>query len=1297
MGKELEIEKLKGGENYHTWTFAVKNLLQFKGFQKCITDPVSETDAGKLQNCQAILALSVEPQLYVHIQNCSSGLEIWKTLKNLFDDKGLSRRISLLRSLISTRLEDCENMQQYVDKIKNCANKLTGIGFDMGNEWIGSILLAGLTENFAPFIMGIEASGVDVEADSIIAKLLDSQASGGAKAEAFIAKKKFNKNFKGPRNCYICGSKNHISPNCDKKKDGAGGSGGAGGSKGAGSSRGAGNARNAFIALLSRSEQCDWYIDSGASSHMTPHADLLTGLKPAKVSQVLSANSAKMKVQHSGNANLRINGEQINVNDVLHVPDLAANLLSVCKIVNNGNSVLFDKNGCTIRNASNEVIARCKAENGVYKFRGSGEACMLSRANAESSNNVVTWHRRFGHIGYQNLLTMRNGAVVGMKFKENASAIAKCETCAMGKQSRLPFPASERKSTQLLELIHSDLCGPMENVSIGRAKYFLTFIDDYSKKVFCYFIGQKDQVLEKFIEFKMMVENQTEKRIKTFRTDNGKEYLSGKFDNFFAANGIRHELTCPYTAQQNGVAERYNRTMVERARCLLHDAELPKTYWAEAVNMAVYLINRSSRAALKDKTPEEIWSGVKVDVSHLKIFGSPVMVHVPKERRKKFDYKSRKLIFVGYDERSKGYRCIDRATGKLTVSRDVIFFEKPDKLTINIDDGEPESDSVEDVKEDQNDQNDQNDSVKPEENVDLEASAEAEEEPKDEVIELDDTIPSPEGRDPDYVPDESIGQIRDTPITTRSRGNQFRHFQSSHFAFFVDPSTVGQAKSSECAESWRLAMDEEIKSHGDNHTWSLVKLPEGRKAIKAKWVFKTKRDENGEILRYKARLVAKGCSQKYGIDYDETYSPVVRYSSVRLLIALAVQKKMKIHQMDAVTAFLQGDLDEDIFMEQPEGYDDGSGRVCKLNRAVYGLKQAGRQWNLKLDAALLGFGLKKSRMDPCVYFRENAKLLIAIYVDDFLIFYKETGELDEMRNLLNGAFKMKDLGPAKSCIGIRIRQTGKSIELDQTHYVLEILERFGMADCKPVQNPCDTNQKLSKELVNDGNSLVDIVPYQEAVGSLLFLMQATRPDIAFAVNNVSRFNGNHSEIHWQAVKRIFRYLRGTTELRLRYTSDNAEEMHAFTDADWASEVDDRRSCSGYVLKMANAAISWASKRQPIVALSSTEAEYIALSSAVKEIIWTRQLLEEIDGKLGRPTTLYCDNQSTIKLAASDAFRPRTKHIDIRFHHVREKIEDKTIDVDFLSTTKMIADSLTKAVNKEKVKFCTIGMGLINDN
>lgn len=338
--------------------------------------------------------------------------------------------------------------------------------------------------------------------------------------------------------------------------------------------------------------------------------------------------------------------------------------------------------------------------------------------------------------------------------------------------------------------------------------------------------------------------------------------------------------------------------------------------------------------------------------------------------------------------------------------------------------------------------------------------------------------------------------------------------------------------------------------------------------------------------------------------------------------------------------------------------------------------------------------MKRCKTDPCIYYSVDLKLIVAIYVDDFLIFYQDENHLNELKHFLNTTFKMKDLGVARSCLGIRIQQHDDgSIELDQMHYIQEILERFGMADCKPVGTPSDTSKKLSASMVNDSNNLVGKIPYQEAVGSLLHLTQGTRPDIAFAVNDVSRFNANHSNEHWQAVKRIFRYLKGTLDYTLKYHGQENTKLHAYTDADWASEPDERRSCSGHVLKMANAAISWCSKRQKIVALSSTEAEYIALSSTVREVIWMTQLATEVDNGYNEPTKIWCDNQSTIKLADSEAYRPRTKHIDIRYHHTRSKIDDGTILIDFVPTGKMTADSLTKAVSKEKTIFCANGMGL----
>lgn len=383
-----------------------------------------------------------------------------------------------------------------------------------------------------------------------------------------------------------------------------------------------------------------------------------------------------------------------------------------------------------------------------------------------------------------------------------------------------------------------------------------------------------------------------------------------------------------------------------------------------------------------------------------------------------------------------------------------------------------------------------------------------------------------------------------------------------------------------------------------NETWKLVPLPQDRKAIKCRWIFKLKRDADGRITKYKTRLVAKGFSQRPGIDFDETFAPVVRYDLIRYLLALAVTNGYKVDQMDAVTAFLQGDLPESVYMEQAEHFADGTDRVCKLQKAIYGLKQAGRQWNVKLDAALRKYGLKKSTADPCIYYSSDLNIILAIYVDDILIFHRNANDLTNIKAFLNSEFRMKDLGKAKSVLGMRINQHEGGIDLDQITYVNDILNRFGMTECKPIGTPSDIGTKLSISTINDDNDITGKVQYREAVGSLIHLANCTRPDIAFAVNDASRFNSRHASEHWQAVKRIFRYLRGTTDYRLRYTKGGDARVHAFCDSDFASEPDKRRSCSAHVIRKANGAITWHSHRQEIVALSSTEAEYISLSDCI---------------------------------------------------------------------------------------------------
>lgn len=809
-----------------------------------------------------------------------------------------------------------------------------------------------------------------------------------------------------------------------------------------------------------------------------------------------------------------------------------------------------------------------------------------------------------------------------------------------------------------------------------------------------------------------MIENQTERKIKILRSDNGGEYESAAFRNYLEKSGIIHQTSTAHTPQQNGRAERMNRTIIEKAKCLLFDADLPKSYWAEAINMSAYLINRSYTST-HGFTPEEKFFNKKVNISELKLFGSEVMVYVHKANRRKLDEKAVKMIFVGYDDETKGYRCIDKTNRKLTISRDIKFLDAPLQTSeMSIIESESEEEGASDDTEDETAGGESTGTISSESNgtksSETAPNTSNANDPAEETTSKsrndqfvttrrgkaakNDDQPQLEGSDDENLePEKSIKPCRKSIIEEKSQSvNPNSLNLNSHFALFTVPKTVNEAMRGGLAESWKKAMTDEINSHSENETWTLTNLPSDRKAIKSGWVFKLKRDENGNIVKFKARLVAKGYSQRYGVDYEETFSPVVRYVSIRYLLALAVEGDWKMTQMDAITAFLQGHLNEEIYMSQPEGFDDGSDKVCKLNRAVYGLKQASRQWNLKLDNALKNYGLKRSNSDPCIYYGEF--LIVAIYVDDFLIFFKLEKEVNKLKQFLNKNFRMKDIGEAKIVLGMRIRQTKDSIILDQMTYVNDILHKFGMNDSKPVTTPSNTSEKLSIMMVTDENDLTGNIPYQEAVGSLLYLAQATRPDISFAVNDVSRFNHKHGTPHWTAVKRIFRYLKGTENYALNFRKTGNAYITAYSDSDFGSDVDKRRSCSGYVVKMANCAISWYSHRQEIIALSSTEAEYIALSSCAREIIWLRQLADELNPHK-KAINIYVDNTSTIQLAEEEAYRPRSKHIDIRYHHTRQLIEKKFIKLKYCETAHNVADVLTKAVPKEKTVFCSRNMGL----
>jgi len=412
-------------------------------------------------------------------------------------------------------------------------------------------------------------------------------------------------------------------------------------------------------------------------------------------------------------------------------------------------------------------------------------------------------------------------------------------------------------------------------------------------------------------------------------------------------------------------------------------------------------------------------------------------------------------------------------------------------------------------------------------------------------------------------------------------------------------------------------MKQEYDTLQENKTWVLVPRPSNKKVLSNRWVFKTKINQNGEIEKYKARLVARGHVQEHGIDYQEVFAPVARYETIRALLAASVNEEMHVHQMDVISAYVQGELHEEVFMEQPEMFvkGDEEDKVCKLLKPLYGLKQSGREWYKKLDGFITENGGKRTPADPCVYVFGEAdkRVILVIYVDDLILASKDIEMLKNVKVKLKKSFKMTDLGRISNILGMKVQredETGK-IRLSQQKYVNELLERFCMQNSKEVSTPIESNLKISKDMCpqteNERREMVNR-PYRELVGGLIYLANATRPDIAFAASVLSCFCSNPGYEHWLIAKRVLKYLKATAHYGITYIKDD-ESLKAYSDSDWASNIDDRKSRSGNALFLSGAPVSWKSIKQASVSLSTMEAEYTALAEISREIIYIKRILE----------------------------------------------------------------------------------------
>ncbi|KAH9111206.1 hypothetical protein AeMF1_014215 [Aphanomyces euteiches] len=496
-----------------------------------------------------------------------------------------------------------------------------------------------------------------------------------------------------------------------------------------------------------------------------------------------------------------------------------------------------------------------------------------------------------------------------------------------------------------------------------------------------------------------------------------------------------------------------------------------------------------------------------------------------------------------------------------------------------------------------------------------------------------------------------------------------------------EPSTMREMLSSQEVNKWKQAMDEEYQALIDNRVWRLSELPTGRKALKSKWIWKVKYLPNGEVERFKARLCIKGFLQIAGVDFTDTFAPVLRLESLRALCALVAILELETKQLDIKTAFLHGDLDEEIYMEQPDGYvrEGSESLVCRLQKSLYGLKQAPRQWHKKLHAFFLDLGFTQCYKDQCMYVRVCAGSIVylAVYVDDITLAGKSAVELEEVSSAIKNTFQVTDKGDLGFILGIQVERnrTTKTLQLRQTKFIEELLSRFNMSACHPVSTPQAQGTATEDIHAEDTRN----VPCQSLVGALQYLVSATRPDIANSVRYVSSHNHDHNQTHWRMAKRVLKYLKGTSDKALTFQGNRTGQPVAFCDADFANDPTDSRSISGFAVMLAGAAVVYASKKQSLVGQSTTEVEFIAAAEAAKSIVWLSELLTELRCMAKGPITLFIDNQSAIQVAERTSAHGRTKHKRLRYHFLKDLVSEGMIRLEYINTTDQVADTLTKSL------------------
>ncbi|KAJ0551653.1 putative RNA-directed DNA polymerase [Helianthus annuus] len=1330
------------GEGYDYWNIRMKTILKSRDLWDLVESGIDskETDQTKIKSMRkrdahamALIQQAVHDTLFSRIAAAETAKESWEILKLEFQGDTEVKAIKLQglrRDFENLVMKEGEMVGDYFSRVMAIVSQKRSYGEEVTEQVIVEKVLRSLTSKFDFVVPSIEVA-YDLSKLSPV-KLMgslqsqeqrmlsrSSENSNAEKTEEHalqvIQDNNRSQNTSGFRGrgrgttrgrgrgrnmdrsrvpqCYVCKKYGHTSKECwynqdtqvnvaetNEKEETS-------------------EEQHLFMAcieddkfcLMIKSDQVYnnnlWFIDSGCSNHMTGSRSSFIHLDETFKVDVQLGNKKKLAIEGKGTVRINAgsNGSRL-LDDVYYAPSLEYNLLSVGQLMKKGYSLLFERDECIIKNNGEVIMKIHILANNMFLLDVSSPE--VTTTGGDSSSQL--WHKRFAHLNFDSMKLLHDkNMVTGIPRIRRTT---KCEGCLLGKHTRTPFTSHSWRAKARLELVHADLCGPMQVQSLGHSLYYFLLIDDLTRMSWVYFLSKKSEAFDKFKVFKQLVEKQCQGFIKVLRTDRGGEFCSKEFNSFCEEQGIRRELTTPHTPQLNGVVERKNRTIMGMVRSMLKDKEMPNFLWAEAVATAVYILNRSPTSAVEGKTPLQAWSGETPDVSKLRVFGSIAYKHVYAHGRKKLDDRSQRMVMIGYSAQSpSGYRLLDPVTRKVEATRDATIIEeaawnwkeksKSEKADFNVAFDDPFS--VEVLSQSEDGPTPYVESTPT--NINMQQTSSYQMSPSSSVGTTIDASSSQSMQTP-----LNIRPLSDIYATTQPlEPEEYIHLQ---FALSIcDPLCFDDAAHKKV---WQVAMAEEIAAIEKNNTWELVPLPAGKNIVGVKWLFKSKLGANGQVIRHKARLVAKGYSQKKGVDFEETFAPVARFETIRVVLAVAAQRGWLVHQLDVKSAFLNGELDEDIYVEQPEGYKlkNSEDKVYKLKKALYGLKQAPRAWYAKIDGYFTKNGYNRSLNEPTLYVKQvsnNDIIYVCLYVDDIICTSSCESLVSEFKQGMQEVFEMTDMGLLQYFLGLEVKQSTDGIFVSQGQYARNLLDKFQMKGSKFEALPMSPGDKPQLE---DGEDKVNETLYRSLVGGLMYLTH-TRPDLAFSVGVLARFMQSPSKQHLAAAKKVLRYIGGTVDLGLKYERRNDLQLVGYTDSDWAGCKDDSKSVSANVFLLGNGAVSWCSKKQKTVALSSTEAEYISATTGACQAIWLKRILYDLGINQQKETILFCDSKSAINLSKNPVMNSRSKHIELRYHFIRDMVNQGQVKLEFCGTNEQLADLMTKAVPREKLVHLRFKIGV----